>query len=211
MGLRVAITDLYGPAASTAQGGIVAQPTHYTDCQVEIPHANDARTARVTISSYDEAAAWVRPLDRFLKVWYIYRDASGHRQSRVIFWGPITVPEWNTEQATVTINAHDPSLRIKHSYINHSDIGLLDPSTRGSGTQTTGRATVDATGVRLLCYSAEEQTASFPLLGVSDGYNTANPAPLMNDGQPRFMVVTRGDESWQRMQDLARDPLAPDF
>jgi hypothetical protein len=211
MGLRVAITDLYGPAASTAQGGIVAQPTHYTDCQVEIPYANDARTARVTISSYDEAAAWVRPLDRFLKVWYIYKNATGHRQSRVIFWGPITVPEWNTEQATVTINAHDPSLRIKHSYINHSDIGLLDPGTRGSGTQATGRATVDATGMRLLCYSAEEQTASFPLLGVSDGYNTAHPAPLMNDDQPRFMVVTRGDESWQRMQDLARDPLAPDF
>jgi hypothetical protein len=208
--LRVGITSLFGPPGSGLNGDVLAQPQQFTDCQVEITYANDARTARVTISAYDKAAAEVRPLDRFLKIWYRYAIPPFATETRVIFWGPITVPEWNTEQATVTINAHDPSLRIKHSYINHSDIGILDEGGHG-GTQPTGKVQTDATGMRQLCYSAEEHTDNFPLLGITDGYNTANPAPLMNDGNPRTMAVVRGDEAWAKMQDLGQDPLAPDF
>lgn len=208
--LRVAITSLYGPVGSGDNGDVLGQPSQFTDCQVEIPYANDARTARVTISVFDEAAAEVRPLDRMLKIWYRFEDLDGRTATRLVFWGPIINPEWNLAAGTVTINAHDPSLRLKHSYINYSDTGILDDGDTG-GSQATGRVTTDGDGMQLLLDSGEEPTDDFPQLGIAMGYDTSTPAELMNNGEPRAMEVTRGDESFQKMVDLSVDPLAPDF
>jgi hypothetical protein len=82
--------------------------------EVVIP-ISDSRTAKCTISIYEPAAQYVRPLANLLKIyWHEY----------LVFWGVILTPVWNATrggEGTVEINAHDLSLAWKKNFCRYGD------------------------------------------------------------------------------------------
>jgi hypothetical protein len=89
----------------------------YNGLQVTVP-LNGSRECKFTCPIYDINALHqsnvqhFTPLRRFVKV--IYR---GH----VIFWGPIVKPVFNLAENSVEVNAHDPTIWLKHHYIHPED------------------------------------------------------------------------------------------
>lgn len=112
-------------------GDELARPPQWQAVEVVIP-LNDSRTAKVqlpiwdTYAGNDAATAHILPLSRCLKI--RYRD-------RLIFNGPITLPEWDLAANTVTVNAHDASLFLKNHYFEADDeaVTLVDLSADGIG------------------------------------------------------------------------------
>lgn len=160
MQLRIAITDLYGK--------MVARLDRFSEAKVVIPW-NDARTASVKVNVFDVAAAHARPLERMLKIWLAQPG-----QTDLIFWGPINTPPWTLHEDTVTISAHDISLRLKHHYLGARDAAVTTPGTAPDDYK--GSVPVSFVGMRRLRDAAKnssaENAANIPDLGVINGTNT---------------------------------------
>lgn len=73
---------------------------------------NGQRTAKLALSLEDEAAAQVRPFDRFLKVFL---------GEEIIFGGPILVPRWLTAEGILDISAVDVSQRLVQAFTHNFD------------------------------------------------------------------------------------------
>jgi hypothetical protein len=187
----VAITNL--------DGDTVARINQYSELEVIDPLC-DSRTARVTISIYDHAAAEAQPLSRGLKI--AYGDV-------LIFNGIIVQPSIDFAAGTVTIAAHDPTLKLKHHYHRYGDI-VVDYG-----------YPVDGTGMRMLIESSipiePQLDRDIPGNHILWGYDSSTPQgpkpttspPQSGDGVWRR--VERGTNVWESLTNTQQTLLGPDF
>lgn len=194
--LDILITSLiYGETPAV----VLANVSQYTDAEITIPYLRE-RTAKVTLSVFDRAlaemlenAGGLRAYEHCLFVRYL---------GQPVFWGPIVTPEWDLEQATVTLNAVDPSVRLQHHYLRLGDDAL------NSDNGFDGSLPVDHRGLRKLRDAAfvtgPQAALGIPDIGIEDGTNDCTESDLR-------LRVTRGDEVWAQMIELASVPGRPDF
>lgn len=181
--LDVAITDRLGE--------VVARPPQYQDVQVDIP-LNDSRTAGVTLPIYDtyagndSATGHIEPIRRCLKI--RYRD-------RLVFWGPMTQPEWNLKANTVRINAHDPTIFMKNHYFEETDAVFTLPSL----------VTIDGFGAWQIARAVSDDLggAAFPgiVMGDVDSYEAPEGVASI------FKGIEVNDNVWDTFQELSE--IAP--
>jgi hypothetical protein len=176
---RVFITD--------QEGVVVAAPERWEDTEVVIP-LNDSRTARTTISLHDVAAAQVTPLDRLLKVYY---------GSLLVFWGYILNPIWDAAAGTVEINAHDPTIKLKHHFHRYGD------------TVVENVVPVNGTGMRNILLSAAptlaQQGRGVLSHGIEFGTDTTT------DHGVNRVPIERGTNVWESLLSLSESAIGPDF
>lgn len=192
MVFEVEITNLMGEILATTRsdragegpsGGDPLVFQNYSGLQVEIPLA-DSRTARMTCALANpvvqhlffdgtadgDSVQWkIGALGRMLRVYY-------RGESQPVFWGPILMATADMAQGTYEINAHDPTLRLKHHYANFSDPQLVgDP-----GDPDPPDTPQDYRTVRDLIIAAQNlgSQSSYPDLGIKeDGSNDARITP----------------------------------
>lgn len=129
---------------------------------------NEPRTAKATISVYDDAAFFVtRQLDRILKVFY-------PGQEDPIFTGILHDPDWDLGAGTVTLNATDGWFRLDrlglHTYLNFTDKRIAEVY------------------ALLIQYGATKWLESPYPLGITAGADevTGLPNEIMTDSYPPF-------------------------
>lgn len=181
--LDVAITD--------RSGVVRARPPQYQNAEVFIP-LNDSRTASVelpisdTYGGNDSGIDHVLPMNRCLKI--RYRD-------RLVFWGPITQPEWNLKAGTVKVNAHDPTIFAKNHFFENTDYVFMFPT----------EVTIDGFGAWNIMRAVSDDLggAAFPgiVMGDVDSYS----APPSTDG--KFTGIEVNDNVWDTFQELSE--IAP--
>jgi hypothetical protein len=230
---RIKLTSLHYPAVTregfTPRDAVRAQTLalleDYSNAEVVIP-INDARTASVTISMDDPAAAHVRPYSTLLHITYV-----SPRHAHLVFWGILTQPEWNSASETVKLNAVDMSLRLQHHYVrwgdqilNGSDAtgtveefgytvdNLPNPHNTPGWKRSSGRIPLDHVGLRWLRDAADNEAyqdaRGVPPLGIMDGFNDVVALP---DDTPHIMEIGRGDNVWEQMQALNTHGAHGDF
>lgn len=194
MQTHVVVTDLAGNG--------LARIAQYEALEVVDPMC-DSRTARLTISIYDPAAALLAPLSRGLKV--IYGDA-------LIFNGLIVSPTTDYAAGTVDVIAHDPTLKLKQHYHRYGDIVVDDGYP------------IDGLGMRRLVESTipmEPQLergiiGSHILWGVDETYHQAprgeeNTEPPWAGTPSMWRHIKRGDNVWTSLQNVQQTLVGPDF
>lgn len=195
--LEAQICDVWGVPIA---GGTIYHTSEGGGLQV-IDTLNDARTAELTLSLYDRASRHARPLDRVLSVTY---------GPYLIFKGPIVQPSIDFQAGTVTIHAHDPTLRLKHHYHRKGDEAV------DSGYP------MDGTGMRILIESAfpssTQVSNGVPPPGILWGNDTSTeqgPKPTNpNDPDPGDGIwrrVDRGENVWDSIVNLSEAVIGPDF
>lgn len=195
-GLVFSITSLRYPGLEPVR---LRRLVQYTDGSVTIP-LNGQRAAAVTISVYDPACLDALPLERFLFV---------RLYGVPIFWGPITTPDWDLANGTVTINALGPDYRlVKHFLVVGDAIGSSTIPTPVPGGTAGVPCPVSAGGLWDLVYAAYNdagQTArGVPDLGIIQG--------VTGDQESSHEVdVQRGDCVMDDIANVASDIEGPDF
>jgi hypothetical protein len=181
-GFRIAITNL--------DGEVVAQPFQFESAEVVVP-LNDSRTARVTLSMHDPVAQEILPLKRLLKVYY---------GTLLVFWGYITQPIWDAQSGLIEVNAHDPTLKLKHHFHRYGDwaVDFSYP--------------LDGIGMRILL---ESTIPIQPQLdrgvignGIEWGTNTVTPQPEEAEGG-LYRIVQRGMNVWESVLEMTKSAEAP--
>jgi hypothetical protein len=182
--LEAQICDVWGAPLA---GGTIYETTDGGGLEVIDP-LNDSRTALVTIPIYDRPAKLARPLDRVLAIEY---------GSHLLFKGPILQVSTDYERGTVTISAHDPTIKLKHHYHRFGDLAV------------DGGYTIDGPGMRVLVessLSAESETSSgIPPNGILWGHDSTTHRP---DTKRK---VGNGANVWETIINLSRTLIGPDF
>lgn len=156
---------------------------------------NDSRTARLTLNLHDKAARHARPLDRVLAVTY---------GPYLIFKGPILQVSTDYAAATVTVNAHDATIRLKHHYHRYGDLAC------------DSQYPVDGRGVRQLVESAlptaTEMADDMPPNGILWGHDSTTHEPAGDTGiwSGPVKAGTNVWESIGNLTQLFRPPLTED-
>jgi hypothetical protein len=186
--LEAQICDVMGEPIA---GGTIYRTGEGGGLEVTDP-LNDSRTARLTLSLYDKAARHARPLDRVLAVTY---------GPYLIFKGPILQASTDYANGTVTINAHDATIRLKHHYHRYGDVAC------------DSQYPVDGRGVRWLTESAlptaTEMADDMPPNGILWGHDTTTHEPATDEGIWRGPVKP-GTNVWESLGNLTqvfRPPL----
>lgn len=192
-GFTIQITGIYeGITAGLAVN--YGTLTQYEDAEVNIP-INDARTARVKISLYDPLVQEVIAYMRMLRIYY---------GSTLVFWGPITEPQFQLGDATCSIAAVDPSIRLQNHFIRYGDDAEKKTETNGFD----GKVPVDYRGMRMIRDAAnntpEQDLRAVPPLGILNG--SANTP----QGPPR-LTFERSMNVWDAMKEVADHDPGPDF
>lgn len=204
---RIKLTSLHRPANGALPiryATTLARIEDFQEAQVEIPF-NDARSASVKISMNDPACLQVLPLKVMLHIVYVTPNSA-----RLVFWGPVTVPEWSSEEETVTINAVDPSLRLAWHYIRLGD-QILNAPTHPTLPNPYGKGMIplDGHGLRML-RDCGVVGGTIPYLGIADGVFAGDEYP--ND---TFFKIKpspgRGSQVWQTWLEAISHQAAPDF
>lgn len=177
-------------------GDLSGQPLalfrQFTNGEVRDP-LNDSRTARLVLSVHDPAAVEVRPLDRSLKV--LYGD-------HLAFHGIILQAETDYTAGTVTINAIDPSLRLKRQYHRYGDL-VVDLN-----------YPVDGRGLRMLVASTRNSEAQrargVPSNHILRGLDTTTHQAAPSEGGI-WRRAERGSNVWETIINLSQTLGGPDF
>ena len=182
--LEAQICDVWGEPLA---GGTIYHTAEGGGLEVVDP-LNDSRTARVTIPIYDRAAKLARPLDRVLAVEY---------GAHLLFKGPVLQVSTDFQSGTVTIYAHDPTIKLKHHYHRFGDLAV------------DGGYTLDGRGMRVLIESslepASETESGIPPNGILWGHDSSTHRPDMRDH------AERGENVWESLLRFQRTELGPDF
>jgi len=155
---------------------------------------NDSLTSKVLISMSDPAVTEVKPLERVLSV------TCG---PFLIFRGRLTRPIFNFDAGTVQINAHDPTLILKHHYHAFGDY----PVDYGYP--------IDGIGMRALVESSvpkepDAEGGMFPN-GILYGVDETNHQEPQDAPDSVWRRVERGTNVWESITNLAQIVGAPDF
>lgn len=203
-GLIFSITTLHYPAHDDVDELLpirLHRLTQFEDGEVGIP-LDDMRDAKVTISVEDPACVDVLPLERMLHVRYL---------GLVVFWGPMTDPEWNITDGKVTINALGPEFRTQRHFIREGD--EIDGVVVGNSiTDADGQEGVDCPvtsdgmwDVLLTAYNTTDQNdRGVPDVGIIRGIDG-------DGGGTEVIKVSRGDETFGTIDELGKAFLGPDF
>ncbi len=197
-GMVFSITTLRYPESDPYPDGLepvrIHRLTQFWDGEVEIP-LDDMRSARVTISVYDPACLDVLPLERFLHVRY---------QGSVIFWGPITDPEWDLTNGRVTINALGPEYRLVKHFVRVGDVIGGETVTEEEEVPT-GLNAADMYDFVLCGFNTAGQTTrGVPDLGIGFGTSSDN-------SSTSHITTQRGDQCFYKIVEIADSALGPDF
>lgn len=213
MVFEVEITNLQGEVLATTRddrdgtGPGDADPlvfNNYSGLSVEIP-LSDSRTASVSFNlanpvvehlSFDgtadaDAVQWkIGALGRLLRVYYRTDD-----NPQPVFWGPILMQTADFSAGTVTVNAVDPTLRLKHHYVNYSDPQLIGSVPTDPTAQNTHSTPQDYRTVMDLIVAAQNLGSqnAYPDLGIKeDGTNgaTATPWSIFTDATGGTFIIT---------------------
>jgi len=178
----------------------VGRLTHFSNLEVT-DALNDSRTARVTISLYDEAMRHVQALSRMVKITY---------GPYLVFWGYILRPVLDFGAGTCELNLHDPTLKLKHHYHHFGDAVVNDDPDNQSLSYS-----FDGRGLRLLmdsAYPTQAQLDNFvPGLGIRYGENSYPNQPDEADGGIWLTAATRGQNVWESMTAMAGIAGGPEF
>lgn len=181
--LEAQICDVWGDPIA---GGTIYRTAEGGGLEVTDP-LNDARTARLTLSIYDKAAHYCRPLDRLLSVTY---------GPHLIFKGPILQVATDYASASVQITAHDASIKLKQHFHRYGDAACDT------------KFPIDGRGVRLLVESslptATQIINDVPPNGILWGHDTTTheaAAPPAGDGIWRGPVKP-GTNVWESINNL---------
>jgi hypothetical protein len=165
---------------------------------------NDSRTAKVSLSIYDDSVKHVIPLARMLRVFYL---------DYIVFWGQITTPTWNLkdpQNSTVEVQAHDPSLAWKMNFLRWGDLPVED------------LYPLDGDGIRMIANSANPGpgllSQGVPHSGIKYGYDSsidAGPKPT-NYAYPEpesglWGKIRRGENVHAAIQKVCEASTAPDW
>jgi hypothetical protein len=142
---------------------------------------------------FDPIVASLQPYQKALLVVY---HRPGDDVGEPVFYGQANVEE-DYGQATVTLNAQDPSLRMQHHYIRIGDSGM----TISHGTKAD--LTPDPNGILKVLDAA--QVAAGPKLGME----LRNIDAASRGGH--YIRVERGQELWAILQLLVENELGPDI
>ncbi len=168
--------------------------TQFTDGEVGIPLC-DVRDAKVTISIYDEACRDVLPLERFLHV---------RSMGEVVFWGPITDPEWNLTDGTVTIHALGPEFRIVKHFVRVGD--TIGGEVVADNEEVDLPMTSDSMWDLVVCgeNTAPQTARGVPDLGIARGLTG-------DSGSTSHISTQRGDQIIGAIGQVREGILGPDF
>lgn len=185
MQLRATLRDL--------DGNPLAPLSQHQGIEVVWP-LNDSRTARILLSIYEDALAYVEPLKVQLGIEY---------GSHLLFLGPVVKPVWQPGQHTVELNAHDWTLLLKHHFHRYGDAAVDD------GYPADGR------GLRTLIESSVPTEAQLArgVLGnhlVWGRDTTIHQGAKGSDGAI-WGKVERGTGVWDSMQNLITSVIGFDF
>jgi len=185
--LEAQICDVWGVPLA---GGTIYHTSDGGGLEVIDP-LNDSRTARLTVPIDDRCArpSIARPLDRLLSVTY---------GTHLLFKGPILQVSSDFGAGTVTISAHDPTIKLKHHYHDYGDLAV------------DGGYTVDGNGLRILVESSlltsdEDPMGDRPPNGILWGYNNTTPWP---DSKRK---VAAGTNVWESLLNMQQVMGGPDF
>jgi hypothetical protein len=191
--LKAWITDIWGTPRTYLE--------QFSNLEVRDP-VNDSRTAKLLLSMYDPAVRYVMPLQCLLKVTY---------GPFLIFWGYITRPVHDFNAGTVEVNAHDPTLKLKHHYHRYGDMAV------------DYGYPIDGTGYRVLIESSvpiEPQLDRIPpipgngILWGFDGSTPQGPKPTTDppaDSDGIWRRAERGANVWETLVNASQVVGAPDF
>lgn len=191
MQISAYLTDIWGTP--------VTRLDHFQGLEVREP-INDSRTAKCLLSMHDPAIQHVLPLKRLLKVTY---------GEFLIFWGYLTRPIYDFAAATVEVNAHDPTLKLKHHYHRFGDqsVDYGYP--------------LDGSGYKVLIESSvpiePQLDRDIPGNGILWGTDTSTPQgpkPTTNppaDTDGVWRTCERGANVWDTLTSASQTIGAPDF
>lgn len=203
-GLIFSITTLHYPAYDDVDEVLpirLHRLTQTENGEVEIP-LDDMLKAEVTITLYDPACADVLPLERMLHVRYL---------GKVVFWGPMTDPDWDVTDGKVTIHALGPEYRAQRHFVREGD-DIDGVIVGNSTTDPNGENGVDCPitsdgmwDVLLTAYNTVEQNdRGVPDIGILRG--------LTGDGGSTEVIkVARGDETFGTIDEISKAFLGPDY
>lgn len=191
MQLKARITDLYDNLLVTAD--------KHQGIEVVWPQ-NDTRTAKVTLSVYQDACREVRPLDRLIKITY---------GPYLIFKGYIVNPVWNAQNRTVEVNCVDATLKLKHHFHRYGDYAV------DMGYPIDGR------GMRILIESSVpiegQLDRGIPGNGIWWGVDSTThqgARPTANSDSldaALWGTAVRGTNVWESITNMGQVLTAPDF
>lgn len=191
MRLGAVITDIWGKPLHNVQ--------LHQGLEVTWPLC-DSRTAKMTLSVYHPACMYIRPLDRLLKVTY---------GNMLLFHGIILKPVWSGKAGTLEINAHDPTLKLKHAYHRYGDY-VVDYG-----------YPMDGTGLKALIESSvpiePQLDRDIPSNGIqwgTDTYPRQGPRPTTDppaEGDGIWGRVERGAMVWETINTMKNIGGAPEF
>lgn len=198
--LEFSITELRYPGFPVARR---AKAVQYTDGEVGVL-INDMRSAKFTLSVYDKACTFVRPLEFMVYATY---------NKRPVFWGLMTDPVWDLQAGTVVVNALGPEFRMQHHYLRLGDDAINGMTAEDGQTDTNkGLIRVQTAGYNAMIQAAnniESQT----LRGVPDLGIAYAAVPMYEDplDPSKNHEVQRGDECWSAMVNLSEQQAGYDF
>ena len=162
-----------------------------TSLTVSSNFANTASGQTASVSRSHRVAA----LGRMLRIYY---------RGALVFWGPTLLPVARASTAQIEVSAHDPTLRLKHHYVNFSDPDLI--GTTASTEATRPALPLDYTTVRKLLQAAQNLAGqnNYPPLGIAEGTNDAA-------ANAATFKLTRGDNVWDRMTEIRESRYGPDI
>jgi hypothetical protein len=195
--LEATICDVWGAPMA---GAVIYHTKEGGGLEVTEP-LNDSRTARLTLDANDHACRHARPLDRVLSVTY---------GPYLIFKGPILQVATDYQAGTVSIAAHDATIRLKHHYHRRGDAAVE----RGYP--------VSGHGMHVLVESAtptQSQLArGVPPSGILWGWNSSTPQGPRpaNFAQPQpgdgiWRKIEPGTNVWESVLNLSQALIGPDF
>ena len=168
----------------------------------------------MTLSIYDDALGGtftagdnVTPGDHMVKVYY---------RTHLIFWGQIITPVWDGSQNQVTLNCHDPTIRLKRHFHRYGDMVV--------GTRRDGGYPINGMGMRMLVLSAlptdRQESLGWPHPGIYFGFDsttdfTGFDGPLESwprpddiqdwqTGDALWRTAERGTNVWESMTNLVQ-------
>lgn len=220
-GYEVRITPLLRgiPGSLETDGGVTTITeaettvvTQFSDLEV-VHELNEPRTARVTLSLFDETllagsavpGSLIASLEPYQQALWIAFKRPGEEMAEAVFWGQCNVIT-DYEAGTVTLEGQDPSLRCQHHYIRRGDAALNLEDDRG-------RLEAHAASIDYIIEAArnimEQQDREVPALGLYTSYFGNFTSPAVEDAP--FIEYERGQECWDLIQQVVRSVTGPDM
>ena len=185
MQLTAVLTDIWGEP--------VVRLWQFSDLEVNDVLC-DSATAKLKIAMTDAAMPEVKPIERLLKITY---------GPFLVFWGHITRPSFDYDAATVEVNAHDPSLKLKHHFHRYGDI-VVDYG-----------YPMDGIGLRRLIESSipvePQLDRDIPGNGILWGHDTTDHQDAKGEPGAIWRRCERGANIWETITNMREAVGAPEF